>query len=155
MKKSTLTLLFFLLTTASLWSQNYDTSTTDLNLSKNKVAIYGYDLITYLTQEEPSEGSKEWQSNFNGARYYFINEANKLKFDANPNKFLPEFGGWCAYAVGAHSKKVEIDPESFTVEEGKLYLFYNGVFNDTREKWLNNHEALKSKAYSNWKKIIQ
>jgi len=94
MKKSTLTLLFFLLTTASLWSQNYDTSTTNLNLSKNKVAIDGYDLITYFTQEEPSEGSKEWQSNFNGARYYFINEATKLKFNANPNKFLPEFGGW-------------------------------------------------------------
>jgi hypothetical protein len=88
-------------------------------------------------------------------RYYFVNEANKLKFDANPKKFLPEFGGWCAYAIGTHSKKVKIDPESYTIEEGKLYLFYKGAFNDTREKWLDNHEALKPKAHSNWKKIIQ
>ena len=54
-----------------------------------------------------------------------------------------------------NSKKVKIDPESYTIEEGKLYLFYKGTFNDTREKWLDNHEVLKPKAHSNWKKIIQ
>ena len=155
MKRSILTFFIVTLSATNLWSQNYEVPPTDLNLSKNNVAVDGYDLTTYFTQEKPAEGSKKWQSNIHGVRYYFVNEANKLKFDANPKKFLPEFGGWCAYAIGTHSKKVKIDPESYTIEEGKLYLCYKGAFNDTREKWLDNHEALKPKAHSNWKKIIQ
>lgn len=151
-KQILLCTLFF---SVSLWSQNSEISISDLNLSKNKVAVDGYDLTTYFTQDEPSKGSKKWQSNYKGVFYYFKNESNKLLFDANPDQYTPEFGGWCAYALGAFSKKVEIDPESFTIEEGKLYLFFNGIFNDTREKWLNDHDTLKPKAYSNWNTLIQ
>jgi YHS domain-containing protein len=151
-KHSFLCLLFL---SVSLWSQNSETSVADLNLSKNKVAVEGYDLTTYFTQDVPSKGYKKWQSNYKEVFYYFKNEANKTLFDANPDQYIPEFGGWCAYALGAYSKKVEIDPESFTIEEGKLYLFYNGIFNNTREKWLDDRDVLKPKAYFNWNKLIQ
>lgn len=88
--------------------------------------------------------------------YLFKNEINKRTFEKSPEEYLPQYGGWCAYAMGYNGKKVEINPESFSIENKKLYLFYKTTFTDTKKKWFKSNEKLKSKANQNWnKQLIQ
>lgn len=72
--------------------------------------------------------------------YYFISKANKDEFLKNAAKYEPQYGGWCAYAMGANGEKVEIDPETFKIVDGKLYLFYHSFTNNTLNTW-NKDEA--------------
>jgi hypothetical protein len=80
--------------------------------------------------------------------------ANRDAFIKNPAAYEPQYGGWCAYAMGASGEKVEIDPETFKVADNKLYLFYNAYFNNTLPKWNKDEKNLKSKADQNWKAIL-
>ena len=121
------------------------------NLSKNNVAVSGFDVVSYH-KNKAIEGNVNHKVNHKGAVYLFDNEAHKSTFEANPEKFIPQYGGWCAYAMGNNGKKVAINPEAFTIEDGKLYLFYKTLFTDTREKWMENTSILKPKADLNWKK---
>lgn len=137
----------FILTSFSLFSQN---NSTHLHISSSKLAVDGYDLTTYFTQNKAVEGSKKFSANHQGAIYYFKSDENKQLFLKNPEKYLPQYGGWCAYAMGEKSEKVSIDPETFIITDGKLYLFYNSYFNDTSEKWNKDPNGLKIKADRNW-----
>lgn len=113
-----------------------------LNLDKSGLAIAGYDPVSYFmadaVKKGPLKGDTKYQVNQEGAKYLFASEANKKEFEKNPTKYLPAFGGWCAYAVAEKKEKVEVDPRSFIVQDGRLLLFYNGILADTRHKWLNN-----------------
>ena len=124
------------------------------NLSKSKVAVSGYDLVSYHNSK-PVKGIAKYEFTHQDAIYYFKDEANKKLFKADPEKYIPQYGGWCAYAMGVNGKKVSINPESFTLEEGKLYLFYKSTFNDTRKKWIAKTAKLKNKADQNWNDILQ
>jgi hypothetical protein len=68
----------------------------------------------------------------------FPQKKNKRVFLKNPLDYLPEYGGWCAYAIGKYGEKVSIDPLSYIVKNGDLYLFYNSYFNNTKDKWIKN-----------------
>lgn len=74
---------------------------------------------------------------------------------ASPEKYEPEYGGWCAYAMGESGEKVKIDPETFKIVNGKLYLFYNFFFNNTLKDWNIDEKHLKLKADKNWKMLIK
>ena len=139
-----LLLLFFLSLHFTIAAQS--------NLSKNNVAVSGFDVVSYH-KNKAIEGNVNYKVNHKGAVYLFDNEVHKSTFEANPEKFIPQYGGWCAYAMGNNGKKVVINPEAFTIEDGKLYLFYKTLFTDTREKWMENTSILKPKADLNWKKI--
>ena len=139
-----LLLLFFLTLHFTVAAQS--------NLSKNNVAVSGFDVVSYH-KNKAIEGNVNHKVNHKGAVYLFDNEVHKSTFEANPEKFIPQYGGWCAYAMGNNGKKVVINPEAFTIEDGKLYLFYKTLFTDTREKWMDNTAILKRKADLNWKKI--
>ncbi len=76
-------------------------------------------------------------------------------FAANPTRFEPQYGGWCAYAMGASGDKVDVDPETFKIVNDKLYLFYNKFFNNTLKSWNKDESNLKSKADVNWTKFIK
>ena len=65
------------------------------------------------------------------------------------------FGGWCAYAMGDNGEKVDIDPETFKIIDGKLYLFYNAYFNNTLNSWNKDEKNLKNKANNNWSKLLK
>ena len=130
------------------------TPSDHFNLNSQKLAISGYDATTYFTHESPKKGNKKWQVVHNGAVYHFFSSDNQKKFKDNPAKYLPKYGGWCAYAIGKNGAKVSVDPESYLIDNGALYLFYKSFFNDTRKKWLNNRFNLKSNADKHWKKII-
>ncbi|MCB0393975.1 MAG: hypothetical protein KDD25_05420 [Bdellovibrionales bacterium] len=113
------------------------------NLGKNGVAVSGYDVVSYFGEGGPQKGSEDFASEYNGAKYYFKNRENKERFDKEPQKYAPQFGGWCAYAVADSKSKVEIDPKSFLIQDGRLLLFYNGFWGDTRKKWSSGKEMSK------------
>jgi len=121
--------------------------------SKKGAVIDGYDVTSYF-ESSPAQGVKQYASSYEGATFYFANEANKKKFEANPEKFIPQYGGYCAYAIGLKSEKVKIDPETYEIRDGKLYLFYNSWGVNTLDLWnKEGAEQLKKKADENWKSI--
>jgi YHS domain-containing protein len=117
----------------------------------NNVAISGYDPVAYFKQNKAVKGKKEYQINQQGVVYYFSTLANREEFRKGPAHYEPEYGGWCAYAMGAKGEKVTIDPETFKIVNNRLYLFYNSFFNNTLKSWNKDEPALKSKADVNWK----
>jgi YHS domain-containing protein len=125
------------------------------NLNKAGIAIEGYDPVAYFKQAKAIEGGKEFGVTVDGVRYLFSSAQNAAIFKADPAKYQPQYGGWCAYAMGATGEKVEIDPETFKIIDGKLYLYYNRFFNNTLKSWNKDEANLKQKADANWKKLNQ
>ncbi|MEO8239643.1 MAG: YHS domain-containing (seleno)protein [Flavobacterium sp.] len=152
MKK--LTLIVWVLVSIAAFSQNNAKRIADYNL-ENKVAIQGYDPVAYFKQNKAIKGKNEFAASYMGIAYKFSSAANKDIFIKNPAAYEPQFGGWCAYAMGSSGEKVEINPETFKITDGKLYLFYNAFFNNTLKSWNKDEESLKAKAEINWKKIYK
>jgi len=114
------------------------------------LALDGYDAVAYILQKKAVKGSKEQAVIHQGVTYYFSSLANKEEFKKNPSRFEPEYGGWCAYAMGEKGEKVSVDPKTFKIIDGKLYLFYNKFFNNTLTDWNKDEVNLKKKAEGNW-----
>ncbi len=117
------------------------------------VAIMGYDPVAYFNQKKAVKGKKEYSVNANGIIYYLSSQANKDQFQKNYTMYEPQYGGWCAYAMGSTGEKVEIDPETFKIIDSKLYLFYHTWTNNTLTKWNTDETRLKIAADKNWSKI--
>ena len=122
------------------------------NLEGN-LAIQGYDPVAYFLQGKAIKGSKDLAVLHEGILYYFSSVSNKEEFKKDPKKYEPQYGGWCAYAMGAENEKVNVDPKTFKIVDGKLYLFYNRFFNNTLPEWNKNEVNLKSMADKNWTTI--
>ena len=142
------------ITAASAQSQS-DTRKKQFNLDKSGLAIEGYDPVAYFTQQKAVEGKKDITLTNDGVTYHFATTQDRDLFKANPAKYEPQYGGWCAYAMGANGEKVEIDPATFKLLDGKLYLFYNKYFNNTKKKWDKDEANLKTKADANWAKFVR
>jgi len=127
----------------------------EYNLDDDGVAIQGYDPVSYFNSKEPREGKKGISYSYRGVTYYFYTEENRQNFKLDPSKYEPAYGGWCAYAMGNSGEKVKIDPETFKIVDGRLYLFYNFFFNNTLKTWNEDEMALRKKADSNWQQIIK
>lgn len=125
------------------------------NLDKSGIAIQGYDPVAYFTTGKAVDGKKDLSFEYQGTTYRFATAADRDAFKANPGKYEPQYGGWCAYAMGAKGEKVEIDPETFKIVDGKLFLFYNKFFNNTRTSWNKDESHLKSNADKNWQKFVK
>jgi YHS domain-containing protein len=147
-----LTILFLLLSSL-VWAQSNDARTKNYNLKK-QIALEGYDPVSYFSNQ-PAEGKSELKYPYKGVTYLFTSPENLAKFKATPEKYEPAYGGWCAFAMGESGEKVKIDPETYKIIEGKLYLFYNFWGNNTLADWNKNEKPLKIKADLNWKKIVQ
>jgi YHS domain-containing protein len=152
MKTRILFLAVAMALSVTAFSQSQAKRVSTFNL-ENKVAIQGYDPVAYFKQNKAVEGKKEIAAAFQGVTYYFASEANKAAFAKNPAGYEPQYGGWCAFAMGDHGGKVEIDPETFKILDGKLYLFYNKFLNNTLKSWNKNEAALRKKADANWAKL--
>src|SRR6478735_6084577 len=113
------------------------------NVKKN-IALEGYDPVSYF-DGTPNEGDEKIRITHKGLIYQFVSQANLNKFKANPDKYEPVYGGWCAYAMGESGEKVKVDPETFKILDGKLYLFYNFWGNNTLNHWNKNEKPLKAK----------
>ncbi len=151
--KSIFTFALFALIALSASAQSDEARKKNFNIKKN-VAIEGYDPVSYFSNK-PTEGKSNFSYTHNGVTYYFSSNANLVQFKQNPAKYEPAYGGWCAYAMGETGEKVKIDPETYKILDGKLYLFYNFWGTNTLTDWNKNEKPLKSKADQNWKKTIQ
>jgi len=153
MKKIALIIMFI----AFAGSANAQTTlnTQHLNLGTGKLALEGYDPVAYFKQKSAIKGKPTFTAQVDGATYQFATQANKDLFVSSPVSYQPQYGGWCAYAMGAKGEKVEVDPETFKLVDGKLYLFYNRFFNNTLDTWNKNEAELKAKADKNWNKLIK
>ncbi|MBS1662053.1 MAG: YHS domain protein [Bacteroidetes bacterium] len=150
--KQLLTVLFLIAaTTSGTFAQS--SRTHQYNLEKSGLAIEGYDPVAYFAAGKAIEGRKELSLQVDGVTYQFSTPQNRDLFKANPTKYEPQYGGWCAYAMGAKGEKVEVDPGTFKVLDGKLYLFYNKYFNNTLKSWNKDEVNLKARADNNWTKI--
>ncbi len=115
-----------------------------------KAAIRGYDTVAYFTEEEAVEGKEEHSFEHLGATWFFSSEQNKQAFIENPEKYMPQYGGYCAYAV-ARKSSASSKPEYFTVHEGKLYLNYSG---SVYKKWNQDKDGYITSANDNWSSVL-
>lgn len=123
--------------------------------TKKGYAINGYDVVAYF-DNKAIEGLEKFQTTHDEVKYKFATAENLEKFTLNPDKYLPKYGGFCAYAVAVSGKKVSVNPETFEIRDGELYLFYNSGRNNTLESWLaESPNELKAKADKNWQSIIK
>lgn len=113
-------------------------------------AIRGYDTVAYFTENQPVKGSDEYALEYNGATWLFSSAENLALFTENPEKYAPQYGGYCAYAV-SQGTTASIKPELFTIHDDKLYLNYSRSIND---KWLADKEAYIESADENWPAIL-
>ncbi|NRB46552.1 MAG: YHS domain-containing protein [Saprospiraceae bacterium] len=142
-------LLAFNWTLSSVTAQ---TEASPYNTDDSKIALQGYSPISYLELGLAQRGTKAYKSEHEGLKYYFTSAEQKSKFDAAPEKYLPQFGGWCAtgIAVGA---KFRTDPHKFLVKNGKYYLFLYDLEVDAKELWLSDEKGMEAKANKNWEQM--
>lgn len=113
---------------------------------RNGLAIEGYDPVAYFTEQKPVKGSLEFQADYQGSTFQFVSAAHRDVFTADPEKFIPQYGGYCAYGM-AKGYKASIDPAAFTVVGNKLYLNYSET---VRLQWLTDIPGYIRKADGNW-----
>lgn len=125
-----------------------------VNVDRKGLAIQGYDPVSYFS----GKATKGLEANIyvhKGVTYYFISQENKKSFSQEPDRYLPQYGGWCAYALGLGPDKVKVNPETFKIIDGKLFLFYNFKGTNTLLLWNEDETSLKGQADINWEKIIK
>jgi len=154
MKQLIGTLILSVVFIAGAMAQSAEVRKKQYNLDKSGLAIGGYDPVAYFTMGKELEGKNDITLDYKGATYRFATTADRDAFRANPAKYEPQYGGWCAYAMGAKGEKVEIDPGTFKIIDGKLYLFYNKFFNNTLKSWNKDEMHLKANADKNWMKFV-
>ena len=137
--------LLFLFVFNTIFSQQID-------YNAKKFIAEGYDVVSYFNNES-KEGKNDFTTEYNGAKFRFSSAENLNIFNENPKKYIPQYGGYCAYAL-SYGDKVKIDPETYEIREGKLYLFYNSWGSNTLKKWLEeNPDILRKKADENWQQL--
>lgn len=100
----------------------------------NNHAIYGYDTVAYFTDNKAVKGNKKINYEWRGADWHFASTEHRDLFIAEPEKYAPQYGGYCAYAM-SDGRLVGIDEDAFTIHEGELYLNYsNSVMKEWRSK---------------------
>ena len=113
-------------------------------------AIRGYDPVAYFMQSKPVKGSSKYQHQWNGATWRFSSKKNLNLFKSNPEKYSPQYGGFCAYAMAVAGQFASTIPEAWTIKNGKLYLNFSL---DVRENWESNIAQYIEVGDNNWNKI--
>ena len=140
--------LFTILMFSSLTAQDH------YNLKKGFVAK-GYDVVAYF-ENEAIKGDDQFISEYEDVSYKFSSKKNLNIFNSKPEKYVPQYGGYCAYAVAVKGDKVDINPKTFQIIDDKLYLFYNKLGVNTLENWNEEGvEKLKKQANENWEKLVK
>lgn len=117
---------------------------------RNGVAVDGTDVVAYFTQGRPVRGSAEFTHRWNGATWRFSTSANRDAFAADPARYAPQYGGWCAWAV-SQGYTASTVPEAWTIVDGRLFLNYSRRIHRT---WARNAAAHIAAADRNWPAIL-
>ncbi|MFT5573969.1 MAG: YHS domain-containing protein [Cryomorphaceae bacterium] len=121
----------------------------DTSTDANGVTLAGHDAVSYFTANTPVEGSANFTAVHNKAIYYFSSADNRDTFNANPTKYAPEFGGFCAYGV-ALGKKFDVNGKAFEIVDDKLYVNKN---EDVYETWVEDKAETIATANKEWPAI--
>lgn len=122
-----------------------------VNVDKNGVGLQGYDPVAYFTQNRPVPGDPQFQSSYNGVKYYFVSQEDKKAFDASPSKYEPQFGGYCAYAASqGHTAPIQVG--AFQIVDGRLLLQYS---ESVQKKFNQDTQGNLKKADSNWPGLVE
>jgi len=114
----------------------------------------GYDVVTYF-ENNPIVGDNKFVFKYDNVSFKFSSERTLNLFKHAPQKYMPQYGGWCAYAIALKNKRVTVNPNTYEIRDGKLYLFYNTRLINTHKKWLSKKpEVLILKANDNWSTIL-
>jgi hypothetical protein len=126
------------------------------NLDEDGLALGGFDPVTYFPEGggRAMKGLAELEVAHEGVRYRFASAETRAIFAKEPAKFEPQYGGWCAFAM-AGGDKVEIDPKSFLVADGELFVFHKSLVSDSRKKWLKDAAELQPRADRAWAKLLE
>ncbi len=115
------------------------------------VAIDGTDPVSYFEEGRPVKGVKQHAAEWKGATWYFASERNRQTFLADPERYAPRYGGYCAWAV-SRGHTASSDPEAWKIVDGKLYLNYDL---SVRKKWLTDVAGNIRRADENWPKLLE
>lgn len=122
-------------------------------IDANGIAIGGYDVVSYQTTGKAEKGNAQFTATYADTKYLFTSKENQKLFESQPAKYLPQYDGYCALAV-SYGKKISIDPETFKVANGKLYLFFHGKSGgrnvNSLDTWNKNEDRLLKKANDLW-----
>jgi YHS domain-containing protein len=115
-------------------------------------AVSGYDTVAYFTEGRPVKGNDKFKTEYKEAEWYFASQAHLDMFNANPEKYSPQYGGYCAWAISDQKDFAPSDPTQWAIVEGKLYLNYN---QSVKEKWDADQELHIKQADQNWPTLIK
>lgn len=115
-------------------------------------AVSGYDTVAYFTEGKPVKGDSKYKTKYQGANWYFSSQANLDMFVAEPEKYAPQYGGYCAWAISVNNAFASSDPKQWAIVDGKLYLNYN---QDVKNKWDADRTLHISQADKNWPALIK
>ncbi|MCU0925767.1 MAG: YHS domain protein [Hydrogenophaga sp.] len=121
-------------------------ATGAVNVNAQGVAVQGYDPVAYFLMSKPVKGVPEFSATWNGATYWFASASHRDTFQADPARYEPQYGGYCAFGV-AQGAKPDIDPHAFAVVDGKLYL---NLSPGVQKRWQADIPGHIQKANQNW-----
>lgn len=119
--------------------------------TNNDIALREFDAVSYFKESRPLKGLSKFYHHYQGITYYFANAENLEEFKKSPDKYEPAYGGWCAYTVALNGERVKVNPVTYKIMDGKLYLFYNYNSDNRLLKWNRDIKRLRAAADKNWK----
>jgi YHS domain-containing protein len=122
-----------------------------LNLDSKGVAIQGYDPVAFFTDNRPEKGNPQFQSEYRGAKYYFVSAEHKATFDKEPAKYEPQFGGYCAYGA-SQGHKAPVKIEAWQIVNGRLLMQYDL---DVKNTFNKDQQGNLRKADQNWPGLVE
>jgi len=147
-KWATLAIGLFLIGMGSLLAQSHS-----YNTDESTIALDGYSPVSYIEQGRAQMGKKTFKATHDGLTYFFVNQDQQKKFQSDPKKYVPQYGGWCAYAVSL-GYKYRPNPKSFRVVDNKLYLFTVNVEAEFVKAWEKEGQKKHiAQGDKNWKTL--
>lgn len=129
----------------------------DWNTNKDGVVLDGYDVISYLADDQAIKGLSKYNAEYDGVKFYFASKDHEDLFIQNPKKYIPKYNGYCAFAVGAKNAKVPANADTFKMYNGELLVFFNDLYDgdkfNTKIPWNNDEKKLFDQAEKNWVKL--
>lgn len=144
-------LIALLLSAAALAAPPINTLKGGFFARRSDTAILGYDPVAYFTDGKPMKGDDAYVTEWMGAKWKFASAAHRDLFKAEPEKYAPQYGGYCAYGV-AQDNLVSIEPDKFAIIDGKLYLNYN---EDVQQKWLKDPAGFNRAADAKFQTLLK
>jgi YHS domain-containing protein len=140
----------FTVSSCGLIPSQAQSSINAVNVDESRLAIKGYDPVAYFTEAKPVQGSSQFTAEHLGATYYFSSAQHQSLFQGEPNKYAPQYGGYCAFGV-SKEYKFDIDPEAWAIVDDKLYLNLN---KKVQARWVPNKDELIVDADTIWTQIV-